>query len=113
MLAWGHLALGETYLRLATAGRLPSPRALRRNASFFVRALPAARRRARKHFEEALRFAQKADTPGFLAQALAGLGFVSKAAGQPVLAHGYLEEARAIAEGLGAERLIARIDAAF
>jgi hypothetical protein len=113
MLAWGHLALGEIYLRLATAERLPSPKILRKNASFFVRALPSARRRARKHFEEAIRFAQKADTAGTLAQALAGLGFVCNAAGQAVLAQGYLEEARAIAEGLGAERLIARIDRAF
>jgi class 3 adenylate cyclase/tetratricopeptide (TPR) repeat protein len=112
MLAWGHLALGEIYLRLATAERLPPPRLLRKNASFFLRALPAAKRRARRHFEEALRFAQKADTPGFLAQALAGLGFASKATGQAVLAQGYLEEARAIGEGLGAEKLIVRIDAA-
>jgi class 3 adenylate cyclase/tetratricopeptide (TPR) repeat protein len=113
MLAWAHLALGEIYLRLATSERLPPPKILRKNASFFVRALPSARRRARRHFEEAIRFAQKADTAGTLAQALAGLGFVSKAAGQAVLAQGYLEEARAIAEGLGANRLIARIDTAF
>jgi hypothetical protein len=78
---------------------------LRKNASFFVRALPSARCRARRHFEEAIRFAQKAD--------LAGLGFVCKAAGQAVLAQGYMEEARAIAEGLGANRLITRIDRAF
>jgi tetratricopeptide (TPR) repeat protein len=113
MMTWGHLALGQIYLQLGTAGRLPPPRILRKNASFFVRALPAAKRRARKHLEKALHFAQKADTPGMLAQALAGLGVLSKASGQVSLSHGYLEEARAIAEGLGAEKLIARIDAAF
>jgi len=48
-----------------------------------------------------------------LAQALAGLGLLSKATGQLTLSRGYLEEARAIAEGLNAEKLIARIDAAF
>ena len=47
MLAWGHLALGEVYLSLATAGKLPASKVLRQNASFFVRAIPAARRRAR------------------------------------------------------------------
>lgn len=113
MLAWGHLALGEIYLQLATAGKLPPARIIRKNASFLVRALPAAKRRARKHFEEAVQFAQKADTTGMLAQALAGLGIVSKATGQLTLAHGYLEEARAIAEGLKATKLIARIDAAL
>jgi hypothetical protein len=84
-----------------------------KNASFFLRALPSVKRRARKHFEEAVRFAQKADTAGMLAQALTGLGFVSRAGGQGSLAQGYLEEARAIALGLGAEKLVARIDAAF
>ena len=113
VLAWGHLALGEIYLQLATAGRLPSPRILRRNASFFLRALPAARRRARKHFEAAVQYAQTADTAGMLAQALAGLGLLTKAMGQTTLAQGYLEEARAIAELLNAEMLVARIDAAL
>ncbi len=113
MMAWGHLALGEIYLQLATADRLPPARVLRKNASFFVRALPGAKRRARKHFEEAVRFAQKADTAGMLAQALTGLGELSRSIGQTGLAHGYLEEARAIAEGLNAEKLIERIDAAL
>jgi tetratricopeptide (TPR) repeat protein len=113
MMAWGHLALGEVYLQLATAGHLPPPRLLRKNASFFLRALPAAKRRARRHLEKAVHFAQKADTTGMLAQALAGLGLLSKSSGQNSLAQGYLEEARAIAEGLGATKLIARIDAAF
>ena len=113
MLTWGHLALGEIYLALATADRLPNPRTLRQNASFFLRALPVARRRARKHFEAAMQFAQKADTTGLLAQALAGLGMVTKAMGYASLAQGYLEEARAIAEGLNAAKLIARIDAAL
>lgn len=113
MLAWGHLALGEIYLQLATAGRLPPARTLRRNASFFLRALPGSRRRARKHFEQAVHHAQKADTTGMLAQALTGLGLVTKVMGHTALAQGYLEEARAIAEGLRAGTLIARIDAAL
>ncbi len=113
MLAWGNLALGEIYLQLAMAGKLPPPRILRKNASFFVRALPGAKRRARRHLEEAVRFSQRADTPGMLAQALAGLGMLSKATGQPQAARKYLEEARAIAEGLGARKLIGRIDAAL
>jgi tetratricopeptide (TPR) repeat protein len=113
MMAWGHLVLGEIYLQLATAGRLPPPRILRKNASFFVRALPGAKRRARRHFEEAVQFAQKADTAGTLAQALTGLGELNKTMGQTTLARGYLEEARQIAEGLNAAKLIERIDAAL
>ncbi len=111
MMAWGHLTLGEIYLQLATATKLPSPRLLRRNASFFVRALPGAKRRARKHFEKAVQFAQQADTAGMLAQALAGLGALCMATGQLGLARGYFEEARMIAERLDAHKLIARIDA--
>jgi hypothetical protein len=75
--------------------------------------LPGAKRRARRHFEAAVQFAQKADTAGMLAQALTGLGELNAAMGQAGLARGYLEEARAIAEGLSAEKLIARIDAAL
>ncbi len=58
-------------------------------------------------------FAQKADTTGTLAQALPGLGLLTKATGQLTLSNGYLEEERAIAEDLNAEKLIARIDAAL
>src|SRR5262249_45033544 len=57
MLAWGHLALGEVYLSLAMSGKLPPPKMLRQNASFFVRAIPGAKRRARRHLEEAVRHA--------------------------------------------------------
>jgi hypothetical protein len=111
MLAWGHFVLGEVYRGLA--GKLPPSRILRQNASFFVRAIPAAKRRARKHLEEAVRFSQQADTPGFLALALASRGFLSQSLGQQGPARAYLEEARAIAEGLGAEKLVQRIDAAL
>ena len=84
---------------------------LRQNASFFVRAIPGAKRRARRHLEEAVRYAHEADTPGMLAQGLADLGLLSKAAGQLAAAREFLEQARAIAEELGAKTLIARIDA--
>jgi hypothetical protein len=113
MLAWGHLALGEVYLSLATSGKLPPPKMLRENASFFVRAIPAARRRARRHLEEAVRYAQQADTPGVLAQSLADLGLLSKWGGQLAPARKFFEQARAIAEELGAKTLVGRIDAAF
>jgi hypothetical protein len=113
MLAWGHLALGEVYLSLATAGKLPASKVLRQNASFFVRAIPAARRRARRHLEESVRHARAADTPGLLAQGLADLGLLSKCAGQLEPARLFFEQARSIAEELGAKKLIGRIDAAL
>ncbi|MCJ7599647.1 MAG: hypothetical protein MUO41_13705 [Methyloceanibacter sp.] len=83
------------------------------NARFFVGALPWAKRRAREHLEAAMRFAQAADTPGLLAQALASLGFLSAASGQHAESREYLEEARQIADELGAEKLSVRIAAAL
>ena len=111
MLAWAHLALGEIYRGL-TAQR-PSMRVLRQNVRFFAGALPVAKRRAREHLQEAVRYAQAADTQGMLAQALAGLGFSGGASGQSAESRLYLEEARQIAEDLGAEKLAARISAAL
>ena len=113
MLAWGHLALGEVYLELATDGKLPPSKVLRQNASFFVRAIPAAKRRARRHLEQAVRYSHDAGTPGILAQALADLGLLCKSTGQLPAARKFLDEARVIAEELGARKLIARIDAAL
>jgi hypothetical protein len=111
MLAWAHLALGEIYRGLAA--KRPPVKVLRRNVRFFAGALPSAKRRAREHLEQAVRFAQKADTPGLLAQGLAGLGFLSASAGQHAGSRHYLEEARQLAEELGAEKLAARIAAAL
>jgi tetratricopeptide (TPR) repeat protein len=111
MLAWAHLALGEIYRGLAD--QRPSLRVLRQNARFFVGALPGARRRAREHLEAAVRFAQAADTPGLLAQALAGLGLLGASSSQRAESREYLEEARQIADELGAEKLSSRIAAAL
>jgi hypothetical protein len=104
------LALGEIYRGLA--GSPPPPDLKRGNESFFEHALPDAEARARKHLQEAVRFAQEADASGFLAQSLAGLGFLDQAAGQRGAARERFDAARAIAEDLGAQRLIERIDAA-
>ncbi|MEZ0282808.1 adenylate/guanylate cyclase domain-containing protein [Methyloceanibacter sp.] len=111
MLAWAHLALGEIYRGLAS--QRPSIRMLRQNVRFFAGALPVAKRRAREHLQEAVRYAQAADTQGMLAQALAGLGFLGAASGQRTESRLYLEEAQQIAEDLGAEKLAARIAAAL
>ena len=86
---------------------------LRQNVRFFAGALPVAKRRAREHLQEAVRYAQAADTQGMLAQALAGLGFLGAASGQRTESRLYLEEAQQIAEDLGAEKLAARIAAAL
>jgi class 3 adenylate cyclase/tetratricopeptide (TPR) repeat protein len=111
MLAWGHLALGEIYRGLAA--KAPSPEVVQRDASFFQQALPETEARARKHLDEAINLANKADAPGFAARGLAGLGFLDQAAGRPEAARQRLEEARAIAEGLGAQKLVERIHSAL
>jgi tetratricopeptide (TPR) repeat protein len=82
-------------------------------ADLDVRAIPAAKRRARRHLEQAVRYSHDADTPGILAQALADLGLLCKSTGQLPAGRKFLEEARVIAEELGARKLIARIDAAL
>jgi tetratricopeptide (TPR) repeat protein len=112
MLAWAHLVLGEIYRALAAKQQPLTLSALRRNARFFLRALPSARRRAREHLEKAVGFAQAADTPGFLAQSLAGLGFLCAASGHHAETRQYLAEAQQIASELGAVKLGARIAAA-
>jgi hypothetical protein len=113
MLASGHLALGEVYLSLATSGKSPAPEMLRQNASFAAPAIPSVEGRALRHLEEAVRYASEADTPGLLAQGLADLGLLSKWGGQLAPAREFFEQARAIAEELGAKTLVSRIDAAF
>lgn len=112
MLAAGHLALGEAYRSLAASSTPATARALWQNASFFVRAIPGAKRRARRHFEEAVRYAREADAPGILAEGLAGLGLLVKTR-RGDTARKLLEEARAIAEEIGAKPLARRIDAAL
>ncbi len=59
------------------------------------------------------RYAREADTPGLLAQGLADLGLLSKFGGELAPARKFFEQARAIAEELGAKTLVGRIDAAF
>ena len=109
MMAWGNLALGEIYLTIGDGRSIAAGLAQERE---LLRACAAWGQAPRAQaFEAAVQFAQKADTAGMLAQALTGLGGLTKFAGHVGLARGYLEEARAIAEGLNAEKLIQRIDA--
>ncbi len=60
-----------------------------------------------------MRYSHDAGTPGILAQALADLGLLCKWTGQLPATRKFLDEARAIAEEIGARKLIARIDAAL
>ena len=72
--------------------------------------MPFARRRARRHLEEAIRLAREAETSGFEAQALIDMGLLYKASRQPAAARDYFGQARRVAEALGAVELISRID---
>jgi tetratricopeptide (TPR) repeat protein len=98
---FGHLYLGDIYLRMATGTmKLPSGVILR-NLLFILRTLPAAHRKACAHFEEVVRCAREYNMPGFLAKALYGLGVLSLAKKRVNEARSRFEEALKVAEASG------------
>jgi hypothetical protein len=106
LLAWAHVVLGDLHLALVQAPRL-SPLAMVRDPGW-AKVCLTARATARRHYEAAAHAARTAETPGFLMQALIGLGL-------PPLGPGgkddqRLAEARTIAASLGATAVVERID---
>jgi tetratricopeptide (TPR) repeat protein len=96
--AGGHLVLGEIYLEMVRGEKKTPLPVLVRNAGFILRALPFARRLARRHLEEAVRWARETDQPGVLARALFDLGMLATASRRFEEARRHLEEAHRLAE---------------
>ena len=98
---WGHLYLGDIYMRMAM-GKMELPfSTILRDLWFIVRTLPVARRKACHHYEEVLRSARVYNMPGLLVRGLYGLGMLSMEGKDYNKARSYLEEALQIAEGEG------------
>ena len=96
--ATGHMALGEIYLEMVLGDKRLPLRVLLRNLGFIAKAFPFARRRARRHLEEAVRRARDADLPGILARSLFDLGVLGKVSRRFDEARRCLEEAHTLAE---------------
>ena len=84
-----------------------------KNLGFIVRTMPVAARKARHHFEEAIRIGRQCGGHGGVAQSLLNLGLLAKAKKRPDEARAYLEEAREVAAPLGWPLIEDKIDAAF
>ncbi|PYQ22059.1 MAG: hypothetical protein DMF81_13440, partial [Acidobacteria bacterium] len=96
--AFGHMFLGELYLRMLQRGTRIPLRTLLRNLGFLLRSRPFAARKARHHLEEAIRISRRADVPAVLGRCLMNLGILEHAQKRPEDAARHLEEARRIAE---------------
>ena len=111
--AFGHMFLGELYLRMLQRGTRIPLRTLLRNLGFLLRSRPFAARKARHHLEEAIRIARSAGVPAVLARCLMNLGILEHAQKRSEDAARHLEEARQIAESVDLQGLLDKIRAAL
>jgi len=109
--AFGHMVLGEIYLRLIAPEQKPSVRVLLKNLPFLLKALPGARRHARRHLEQAVRITREMDIPATLARSLLDLGLLCAAKNRWTEARAYLDEARDISARFDFTALSAKITA--
>ncbi|MCH8112785.1 MAG: AAA family ATPase [Proteobacteria bacterium] len=114
MAAFGHLTLGDIYMRMATGQGEVSLGTLVKNAGFVLTAAPRAASKARTHLEEAAEKFRQHDAPSYLAWALLDLGLVAaKKKKKRAEAKKYFDEAKEVAAGCEAAELESRIDAAL
>jgi tetratricopeptide (TPR) repeat protein len=111
--AFGHMILGELYLRLMQRGTRIPLRALLRNLSFLLRSRPFAARKARRHLEEGIRIARRVGVPAILARCLLNLGLLDSARKQHEEASRHLEEALEVAASVRLQPLQEKIRAAL
>jgi class 3 adenylate cyclase/tetratricopeptide (TPR) repeat protein len=95
---WGHLFLGDIYMRMAVGTINLSPDAMLKNFWFLVRNFPFARRTARHEYENVVRSARAFNMPWFLARALYNLGTLSQARHRRKEARSHYKEALEVAE---------------
>jgi DNA-binding NtrC family response regulator/tetratricopeptide (TPR) repeat protein len=110
--AFGHMFLGEIHLRMSLREEKVPLRATVRNLGFILRTRPFAGRKARRHFEEAIRIAREVGIPTVLARSLLGLGLLYRAEKREDEAGTHFEDAYRVAEPLGSPALLERIRAA-
>lgn len=95
---WGHLILGDVYLRMVMGTLKQPPGMTLRNLWFLARTLPVAEHKACRHFEKVVQDVRPHNMPGLLAKALYGLGALSRKKKKEKVARSYLDEALQIAE---------------
>lgn len=107
----GEMILGEVYLEIAIGEERPPLSVLLRNLGFIVTTLPLARSRAARHLKAALARAREMDATSLIARLQYDLGRLAKLRRKPEQARAAFAEARALAESVEADGIIARIDA--
>ncbi len=95
---WGHLFLGDLYMRMAMGTIRTTPRIILKNFWFYLWTLPFAHHKACHQYEEVVRCARAYNMPGLLAKALYSLGVLSQAQNRLEKARSYFEEAIRVAE---------------
>lgn len=110
-LAFGHLVLGELYLRLTVRDAKVGIGAVLRNLLFVIPILPRARHRATQHLAKAMDLARTHDNPLLLARGLFDLALLATSNdGGRDLARQYLHEAGKLARSINAVALLGRIE---
>ncbi len=111
--ARGQMILGEIYLQMVRREEKVPLSVRLRNLDFVLRTRPLAARKARRHFEEAIRMAREIGIPTVLARSLLGLGLLCESQQRRDEARAYLEEAAGVAEPLRSPVLDEKIRAAL
>jgi tetratricopeptide (TPR) repeat protein len=96
--AFGHMFLGELYLRIVAGDAEVPLRTVFTRPELFLRTRLSAARTARRHLEEAIRSARELGMPGVLARSLLDMGLLCRARGRFEDARRHFEEARRVAE---------------
>jgi tetratricopeptide (TPR) repeat protein len=108
----GPMILGEVYLEIAIGEDRPPLSVLLRNLAFVLTTLPVARSRAARYLESALLKAREMNAPSLIARLQYDLGRLAILRRRHQEARAAFAEARTLAESVGADGIIARIDAA-
>ena len=111
--ALGNKFLGEIYLQFVLSDEKPSLSVMLANLPFLVRTLPFAKKKARRHLQDALEGFQGLNSPADIAGAQYNLGLLDKAAKRNDRARTSLLEARGIAQSVDATNIISNADAAL
>lgn len=109
--AFGHLVLGDIYTQIALGEQKPPLRVLLRNLGFVLLEVPRARRKAYMHLRQAVASAARIDNDWIEGQAHYHLAKLERAAGGKAAAEAHLEKAQQLAEPLGSNPLLGKIDA--
>jgi tetratricopeptide (TPR) repeat protein len=111
--AFGHMILGEIYVRMVQGGTRIPLRTLLGNLGFVLRSRPFAARRARRHLEEGIRITRSVGVPAILARCLLNLGVLDSAQKRHQEAARHLAEALQVAESVELQALQEKIRAAI